>query len=222
MLSELGVAPGQAAADGPLRESSLALPLTMLPDETDPDVLYSITIGLGTSRDERILDTFLKRSAHQDAQVRWWATFGLTRLTDEDSPRLRAALADRLHDDHLNTRVEAVYGLIARGDPRGMQHPGITAGASRPRAGYRAAVHSRDHRGGPACACICWPGGTVTWTDQSTSGPTTSHPRWRSTASHSRAKYSPGRTPTARWSATMNAFGVLRPARGLPNSPTLT
>jgi hypothetical protein len=40
VLSELGRAPDQGAADGPLRESSLALLLTMLPDETDPDVLY--------------------------------------------------------------------------------------------------------------------------------------------------------------------------------------
>jgi HEAT repeat protein len=121
VLSELGVAPGQAAADGPLRESSLALLLTMLPDETDPDVLLSIIIGLGTSRDERILDTFLTRSAHEDARVRVLATFGLARLTDEDFPRLRDALADRLHDDDLDTRLEAVYGLITRGDPRVMQ-----------------------------------------------------------------------------------------------------
>ena len=121
VLSQLGAAPGQAAADGPLRESSLALLLTMLPDETDPDVLYSITIGLGPIRDERILDTFITRSAHEGAQVREWATFGLARLTDEDFPRLRDALADRLHDDDLDTRIEAVHGLATRGDERVMR-----------------------------------------------------------------------------------------------------
>jgi HEAT repeat protein len=152
VLSELGAAEGQGAADGPLRESSLALLLTMLPDETDPDVLYSITIGLGPIRDEPVpapliglhthsdakvrrgvafglggrpdtaaLDTLITLSADEGAQVREWATFGLARLTDEDFPRLRDALADRLHDDDLDTRVEAVHGLATRGDQRVMQ-----------------------------------------------------------------------------------------------------
>jgi HEAT repeat protein len=152
VLSQLGAAPDRAAADGPFREDSLALLLTMVQDEPDPDVLYSITTGLGHIGDERslaplirlhahpdaevrygvafgllrrpdaaALDTLITLSADEDAQVRDWATFGLARQSDEDFPRLRDALADRLDDDDLDTRVEAVHGLASRGDERVMQ-----------------------------------------------------------------------------------------------------
>jgi len=120
VLSELGCASDQAAADGSLRESSQALLHTMLSDETDPDVLQSIIVGIESFRDERSLGIFLTRSTHEDAAVRYLATFCLARLADEDSPRLRDALADRLHDD-LRTRAEAVCGLARRGDQRAMQ-----------------------------------------------------------------------------------------------------
>ncbi|GGN51537.1 HEAT repeat protein [Actinoplanes campanulatus] len=152
VLSQLGAAPGQAAADGPFREGSLALLLTMVRDEPDPDVLYSITTGFGHIGDERslaplirlhahpdaevrfgvvfgllrrpntaALDTLITLSADEDAKVRDWATFGLARQTDEDFPRLRDALADRLNDDDIDARSEAVHGLAARGDERAMQ-----------------------------------------------------------------------------------------------------
>ncbi|GGN99558.1 hypothetical protein GCM10010112_93490 [Actinoplanes lobatus] len=152
VLSQLGAAPGQAAADGPFRERSLAVLLNMAQDESDPDVLYSITTGFGHIGDERslaplirlhthpdaevrygvvfgllrrpgtaALDTLITLSADEDAKVRDWATFGLARQTDEDFPRLRDALADRLDDDDADTRVEAVHGLATRGDERAMQ-----------------------------------------------------------------------------------------------------
>ena len=152
VLSQLGAAPGRAAADGPFREDCLALLLTMVRDEPDPDVLYSITTGFGHIGDERglaplirlhthpdaevrhgvafgllrhpdaaALETLITLSADKDAQVRDWATFGLARQTDEDSPWLRDALADRLNDDDIDTRVEAVHGLATRGDERVMQ-----------------------------------------------------------------------------------------------------
>ncbi|GAA4957957.1 HEAT repeat domain-containing protein [Actinoplanes utahensis] len=149
VLSQLGAAPGRAAAAGPFRDGALALLLTMVRDEPDPDVLHSITIGFGHIGDERslaplislrahsdagvrygvafallhrpepaALDTLITLSADKDPQVRDWATFGLARQADEDFPRLRDALATRLHDDDLATRVEAVNGLARRGDER--------------------------------------------------------------------------------------------------------
>ncbi|GIF20879.1 hypothetical protein BJ973_001214 [Actinoplanes tereljensis] len=152
VVSQLGAAPGQVAAAGPYREGSLALLLTMVREESHPDVLYSITTGFGHIGDERslaplvslrahpdaevrygvafallgrpeaaALDTLITLSADQDAQVRDWATFGLARQTDEDSPRLRDALADRLNDDDVDTRVEAIHGLATRGDERVVQ-----------------------------------------------------------------------------------------------------
>jgi HEAT repeat protein len=152
VLSQLGAAPGRAAAAGPFRDDALALLLTMVQDEPDPDVLYSITVGFGHIGDERSLaplislrahpdakvrygvafallhrpepaaiDTLITLSADKDAHVRDWATFGLARQTDEDFPRLRDALANRLNDDDLETRVEAAHGLARRGDERATQ-----------------------------------------------------------------------------------------------------
>ncbi|MBM2623151.1 HEAT repeat domain-containing protein [Actinoplanes sp. LDG1-06] len=152
VLSQLGSAPGRSAIDGPFREESLALLLTMVQNERDPGVLSSLTTGFGHIGDERslaslvnlrahpdaqvrfgivfgllrcpitvALDVLIKLSADDDAQVRDWATFGLARHTDEDVPRLRRALADRLDDDDPDTRIEAVHGLATRGDPRAMQ-----------------------------------------------------------------------------------------------------
>jgi hypothetical protein len=152
VLGQLGAAPGRSAVRGPFRESSLALLLAMAQNETDPDVLSSITVGFGHLGDERslaplirlhthpdpqvrygvafgllgrpeaaALDTLITLSADEDARVRDWSTFGLARQTDRDFPRLRDALADRLHDDDDDTRLEAVHGLATRGDERVVQ-----------------------------------------------------------------------------------------------------
>ncbi len=149
VLSQLGAAPGRAAADGPHREEALALLLTMVRAEQDPDVLYSITTGFGHLGDERSLEALLRLHTHDDGRVRYgvafgllgrreaaaldalitlsadedaavrdWATFGLARQTDQDSARLRDALADRLTDEDVDTRVEAVHGLATRADER--------------------------------------------------------------------------------------------------------
>lgn len=152
VLSQLGAAPGMAAADGPFREGALALLLSMVQDESDPGVLTSIAVGFGHIGDDRslaplirlhthddaevrygvvsgllgrpetaALDTLITLSADEDARVRDWATFGLARQTDADFPRLRDALAARLDDEDVDTRIEAVHGLATRADERVVQ-----------------------------------------------------------------------------------------------------
>ncbi len=52
------------------------------------------------------------------SEVRDWATFGLGRQLDIDTPAVRAALAERLFDTEGDTADEALIGLAMRGDRR--------------------------------------------------------------------------------------------------------
>ncbi|HKT04097.1 MAG TPA: HEAT repeat domain-containing protein [Rugosimonospora sp.] len=70
------------------------------------------------SRDA-VVSSLIALTRDGDEDVRDWACFALgTQLSDVDSPELRDALAERLDDEHDDTRCEATLGLARRSDPR--------------------------------------------------------------------------------------------------------
>ena len=69
------------------------------------------------------------------ADVRDWATFGLGRQLEVDTPAVRAALAERLFDTEGDTADEALIGLAIRGDRRVISE--ILDRLSRPTVSYQ-------------------------------------------------------------------------------------
>lgn len=75
---------------------------------------------LGTATDPPSQATLVQLSTDRSAQVRNWATFALGELSEQSSPPILEALANRLQDTDWETRQEAINGLLKRGDPRGV------------------------------------------------------------------------------------------------------
>jgi hypothetical protein len=107
----------------------LALPaLMLLTTHADPDVRYQATIALGHTLDDELqpkeaIARLIQLSKDADPDVRDWATSGLSsnlEIYSIDSREIRDAIADRLHDKHFGTRIEAFNGMAACGDPRGI------------------------------------------------------------------------------------------------------
>jgi HEAT repeat protein len=113
VLGQLGAAPGRTAADGPFCQDSLALLLTMVQDEPDPEVLYSIAIGFGHIGDERSLAPLIRLHAHPDPEVRYGVAFGLLR-------RPEVAALDTLitlsADEDARVRDWSTFGLARQTD----------------------------------------------------------------------------------------------------------
>jgi len=63
--------------------------------------------------DRRVTATLIELSRDPAAVVRDWACFSLANSV-VDSPKIRAALWDRVRDRHYDTRVEALRGLARR------------------------------------------------------------------------------------------------------------
>ena len=70
---------------------------------------------LGGREDVLSQDTLIALSTDEDEDVRDWATFGIARLTEADSPAIRTMLTARLDDPFRDVRLEAIAGLVARG-----------------------------------------------------------------------------------------------------------
>ena len=88
-------------------------------DHADPDVRYGVVHALLTHEDERAITGLIRLSRDPASDVRDWATFGLGTMVDEvDTPELRQALVDRLEDEDVPTRTEAIIGLARHQDPR--------------------------------------------------------------------------------------------------------
>ncbi|WP_433789780.1 HEAT repeat domain-containing protein [Actinoplanes sp. CA-252034] len=97
----------------PFREEALTLLLTMVRDESDPDVLHAITVGFGHIGDERSLAPLISLHTHPDAGVRRGVAFGLL-------GRPEAAALDALitlsADVDARVRDWATFGLARQTD----------------------------------------------------------------------------------------------------------
>jgi HEAT repeat protein len=74
---------------------------------------------IGDERAERVLLTLMRDG---DTSVRDRATFAVGSLSDHDTPRIRAALAERLHDPDRCVANEAALGLARRRDARAIPY----------------------------------------------------------------------------------------------------
>ena len=74
---------------------------------------------IADERAERVLLALMKDS---DTSVRDRATFAVGSLSDHDTPRIRAALAERLRDEDRAVANEAALGLARRRDARAIPY----------------------------------------------------------------------------------------------------
>jgi HEAT repeat protein len=74
---------------------------------------------IGDERAERVLLTLMRDG---DTSVRDRATFAVGSLSDHDTPRIRAALAERLRDEDRAVANEAALGLARRRDSRAIAY----------------------------------------------------------------------------------------------------
>lgn len=74
---------------------------------------------IGDERAERVLLTLMRDG---DTSVRDRATFAVGSLSDHDTPRIRAALFERLRDEDAAVANEAALGLARRRDARAIPY----------------------------------------------------------------------------------------------------
>jgi HEAT repeat protein len=74
---------------------------------------------IGDERAERVLLTLMR---DDDTSVRDRATFAVGSLSDHDTPRIRAALFERLRDEERSVANEAALGLARRRDARAIPY----------------------------------------------------------------------------------------------------
>ncbi|MFC4072261.1 HEAT repeat domain-containing protein [Actinoplanes subglobosus] len=113
VLAQLGVAPGRPAAGSPFRQESLAVLLSMVRAETDPDVLYAITVGFGHIGDERAVEPLIRLHRHPDADVRHGVAFG---LLGRPEPAALDTLITLSADEDAEVRDWATFGLARQTD----------------------------------------------------------------------------------------------------------
>jgi len=77
---------------------------------------------IGDERAERVLLSLMRDS---DTSVRDRATFAVGSLSDHDTPRIRAALVERLNDEDRCVANEAALGLARRRDARAIPYLAI-------------------------------------------------------------------------------------------------
>lgn len=83
---------------------------------------------IGDERAEKVLLALMRDG---DTSVRDRATFAVGSLSDHDSPRIRAALAERLRDDDPCVANEAALGLARRRDARAIPYIATVVDASK-------------------------------------------------------------------------------------------
>lgn len=82
---------------------------------------------IADERAEKVLLTLMRDG---DTSVRDRATFAVGSLSDHDTPRIRAALFERLRDDDRCVANEAALGLARRRDARAIPYIAITLESS--------------------------------------------------------------------------------------------
>lgn len=98
-------------------------PLATVARHEAPNVRWAVATALedliGDERAEKVLLTLMRDA---DTSVRDRATFAVGSLSDHDTPRIRAALAERLRDDDRAVANEAALGLARRRDARAIPY----------------------------------------------------------------------------------------------------
>lgn len=91
-------------------------------DHPSADVRFSVAFALpsvaGDPPAAQAVETLILLSADADPDVRDWATFGIGRQLEVDSPAIRDALVARLGDPDEDAAEEAALGLALRQEPR--------------------------------------------------------------------------------------------------------
>lgn len=82
---------------------------------------------IGDERAEKLLLSLMRDG---DTSVRDRATFAVGSLSDHDTPRIRAALVERLRDDDRNVANEAALGLARRRDARAIPYIAVAIESS--------------------------------------------------------------------------------------------
>jgi hypothetical protein len=104
------------------KDARISQSLASLSGHQDAGVRYAVVMGLLGREDDTAVQTLITLSSDSDEDVRNWATFGLARQIDMDTPEIRAALLRRVDDEDSEVRAEALLGLAYRGDDR-VVHP---------------------------------------------------------------------------------------------------
>lgn len=88
-----------------------------------PNVRWAVATALeDLIGDERAEKLMLALMRDDDTSVRDRATFAIGSLCDHDTPRIRAALVERLRDDESSVAHEAALGLARRRDARAIPY----------------------------------------------------------------------------------------------------
>jgi HEAT repeat protein len=106
--------------------------LTRLAAHDASNVRWAVATALedliGDERAEKLMLALMRDG---DTSVRDRATFAVGSLSDHDSPRIRAALAERLRDDDACVANEAALGLARRRDARAIPYIATAVEASK-------------------------------------------------------------------------------------------
>lgn len=81
-------------------------------------VRHGLTFALCTIEKKQAVDTLIDLSTDKNSSVRDWATFGLGSQIDWDTEKIRTALWNRVLDEEIAPKLEAISGLAQRKDPR--------------------------------------------------------------------------------------------------------
>jgi len=101
-----------------LHRSETVVPALRFRQHADADVRLAVVDALMGQEDPSALNGLIGLMRDDDADVRDWATFSLGTQVEVDTPGIRDALAERLHDPDDVTRDEALVGLARRRDWR--------------------------------------------------------------------------------------------------------
>jgi len=107
------------AALGHLDDPRAILIIARFCSHPNSEIRFSVACALGSiPNDPLIVEELLVLMADPDEDVRDWATFGLGVLGNVDSPEIREALGQRLHDENEDVREEAMVSLGKRENRR--------------------------------------------------------------------------------------------------------
>ncbi|HEX2088008.1 MAG TPA: HEAT repeat domain-containing protein [Solirubrobacteraceae bacterium] len=125
LLGRARRAGGAALADlvnalGLLGDRSLAAPVAAVSDHPDGEVRLAVAHALCTLEDPSpaAVAALVTLSRDPVEEVRSWATFALGGEHLDGVDAVRDALVARIDDDATDVRLEALRGLVRRGDAR--------------------------------------------------------------------------------------------------------